>query len=466
MKKHLSALCMVCLGLISLSVNAQNKYLADEFVTNSGSNKYTVVGDVSDGLSSPVDLDFNKTDLTELWVINMRTETMGGNTVTYRNAGKSNQEAFLKTDGNARHFMSLPTALAFGDKGDWANSPGVLDANFSGGQRAPFTGPSLWSSDFTIYAQWAGPGTNGSHLDMLHGSPRSMGIAWEVGNKYWLFDGENGHLVSYDFVIDHGPGNSNHDDGRLRRYQEIELKRNGLIPGHMEIDPERKWLYINDIGNSRIIRVDITSGNVKGSSSIPPREALAENNDIINMKWEVVASTGLKKPCGLDVDRNRLIVTDNETDEIIVYDITKNDGTFPEIGRISVPYIDIMGIKLDQEGKIWFVDKSAKVVIRIDNDNAIKKVKSDGSIVSVKQAGEKQLISFFPNPANEVLNFNGLNSNVELVIHDIAGRIALENFDLTPGNSRVDISTLTEGMYVVTLKENGAVVYQNKLIKR
>ena len=84
-----------------------------------------------------------------------------------------------------------------------ATTSGILDANRRGGS---FTGPALWSGNLDIYAKPSGG--NGSHLDMLHGSPFSMGIASEKENAYWVFDGYNQHIVRYDFGGDHGPGNA------------------------------------------------------------------------------------------------------------------------------------------------------------------------------------------------------------------------------------------------------------------
>jgi len=454
-------------GLLALTIQnaASQTYWPEDFVTENATTKYKVIGYSGDGLDSPVDLDFNKTDPTELWVISMRTAGVGGNTVTYRNVGEASQQAFLKKDGNSRHFMSMPTAIAFGANGNWGNSPGILDANFSNGQRAPFTGPSLWSSDFAIYAQNAGPGTNGSHLDMLHGSPHSVGIAWLEKNAYFVFDGQNGHVAMYDFMADHGPGNSNHDDGRLRRYPEISLKREGLIPSHMEIDPARKWLYVNDIGNKRIVRIDITSGNVKGRSSTAPSETLAENFDMENVDWEIVANTGLDKPCGLDVTDSRLIVTDNGTSELIVYDLTQSIG-FPEIGRMKLTgYNDVMGVKLDEEGKIWFVDKIGQVVIRIDNDNVSKR-EADGAFVGIAEEAVSA-ISSYPNPVTNQLFFNGLpDATVNISVQDLSGRLV--KFEAVESStSAVDLSTLNKGVYILSIKnEEGLQIHSQRIIKQ
>ena len=107
-----------------------------------------------------------------------------------------------KQDGNAWHFMSLPTGIAMSDNGNFATSNGVYDANHDGG--SPFTGPTLWSSDMSIYAEPSGG--NGSHLDMLHESPYCQGIASETLNRFWVVDGNLGDIVMYDFKADHGPG--------------------------------------------------------------------------------------------------------------------------------------------------------------------------------------------------------------------------------------------------------------------
>ena len=168
-------------------------------------------------VSAPTDLDFHPVlSNKELWVTNKGTEASGGSTVTIYDAGEAGQTSVYKQDGNAWHFMSLPTGIAFSQNGNWANSPGVYDANHNGG--AAFTGPALWSSDMGIYAQPSGG--NGSHLDMLHVSPYCQGIAAEVDNVFWVFDGYTNDIVRYDFAEDHGPGNSYHGDAIIRRYSD------------------------------------------------------------------------------------------------------------------------------------------------------------------------------------------------------------------------------------------------------
>ena len=322
--------------------------------------KFTVIANFTTGISNPQDLDFNPTRLGELWVINKGTESSGGSTVMFSNAGTPLQTNDFRTDGNAWHFMSLPSALSFSSTGNWATSPSVLDANHKGGS---FTGPTLWSGDLNIYAKDAGPKTNGSHLDMLHESPYSMGIESEKDNVYWVFDGYNQNIVRYDFVADHGPGNSNHSDGKVHRYSEVSVTKNPLVPSHTVLDKNKKWLYIVDGGGKKIIRMDITTGAKFGNLS-QTNETLAEYWEIVDAAWEVVlpVSFGLKQPCGIDIKDNHLFVSDYETGEIICIDINNS----AEIGRINTGKPGIMGIKIGPDGKLWYVNSTSSQVFRVD----------------------------------------------------------------------------------------------------
>ncbi len=79
-----------------------------------------------------------------------------------------------------------------------------------------------------------------------------------------------------------------------------------------------------------------------------------------------IVTSGLTSPVGIGVYGDRLIVTDNGTDEIIIYDIANN---YVELGRIKLKYStnpDPMGIKIGPDGKIYFADKVNKKVYLIE----------------------------------------------------------------------------------------------------
>jgi hypothetical protein len=315
-----------------------------------------VVANINSRISSPNDLDFNPNRAGELWIVNEGTESTGGSTVMFTGL-ETNQQTFdLRKDENAWHFMSLPTAVAFSNNGDWAISPGVLDANHQGGT---FTGPSLWSSDLSVYAMPSGG--NGSHLDMLHGSPYSMGIASEEENVYWVFDGYNGYLCKYDFGHDHGPGNDDHSDGKIFRYKEVKLKKNKTVPSHLVLDEQKKYLYIVDGGNKRILRVNILTGS-KFRNLATTNEPLKEHAEMTGVEWEVFYDQNLQNPCGIDLNGNRLFVSDFETGEIICIDI----NTKEEMARFNTGISGIRGIRIDAKNKLWFVSYAENTLNKIE----------------------------------------------------------------------------------------------------
>lgn len=397
--------------------------------------EYTEIGNSSNQLDAPTDLDFHPVlALNELWVINERIESTGGSTVTYYNAGQFNQTFDQRVDGNAWHFMSLPTALAFGDAGDWASSTGVLDANHAGGT---FTGPTLWSSDPDIYAQPSGG--NGSHLDMLHGSPYSMGICHEEGNAYWVFDGYNEHIVRYDFKEDHGPGNDDHADGEVRRFTNIEVKKDGNIPSHLILDKSTGWLYVVDNGNDRVLRLDINSTSVINSNLPLINEPLAVHASM-DADWEVIITEGLGRPCGIDLIENRLLVSDYASGDIIVYDM---DNNFAEMYRIETGAPGITGIKIGPDGNIWYTNRITNKVMMV----------APGEPVSVNNLRTGFPVSIEPNPTSGKVNISlpgNTEGNLFYKIFNATGQQILEG-NFSSNFERLDLSAFQDGIYFIQI---------------
>ena len=315
-----------------------------------------LIANSSSGILFPRDLDFHPTRANELLVINRGTEREGGNTVTFSNVGLSNQSADKRTDGNAWHFMAHPSAMSFSkDNGNWGTSAEILDANRRGGT---FTGPSLWSSNMNIYAKPSGG--NGSHLDMLHGSPYCMGIESDHDNAFWVYDAYNNCICYYDFAGDHGPGNSDHDDGIIHRYYGMKLTRTADVPSHLVLDNKKEWLYVADPANSRILRMNTNTGS-KSQQLALTNEKLAGHWRMAGEVWEVFASTNLNRPSGIEISGETLFVTDNATGEIIAYNVTDKN----ELGRINTGKTGLGGIKADKEGHLWFVNNSSSEVFKV-----------------------------------------------------------------------------------------------------
>ena len=428
---------------LSKTINVKDPIpnIIPSYTSTTNTFTFDVIVDASNQVNTPRDLDFHPNG--DLWVINTGTENGGGSTVKITHPGKAAQNALWQQDGNAWHFMSLPSGIAFSNNGNFATSPAVFDANHNGG--APFTGPSLWSSDPAIYAQPSGG--NGSHIDMLHENPNALGIASQEKNIFWLYDSYNQDITMIDFVEDHGPGNDDHSDGRILRYQGMGLSAiNTTIVCHLELDKAKKWLYFVDGGNQRIIRLDITSGVLGGTPSWPSGgayEPLAEYKKVVGFTWEVVANTGLIEPAGIDVIGNRLVVTDHSNGDIIFYDISNMPAT--EIGRIQTNEAGIMGVVLGPEGKIWYANHSLNKVVKIEPSSII---------LANDKLTTKDITTIYPNPATDYFYINCEHfdkKNIELSILDVSGKMALEAKHLK--HNQVDVTALKSGLYFVKITD-------------
>lgn len=340
-------------------VQVQKVELLEEFGTDE-TRKFTVVANAQDGLNVPRDLKFHPTRPNELWTVN---RTFDG-TVTFYNAGMEGMIADRREDVYGNHFMEEVSAIAFSEGNNFATAQ---ETNNTYDNQAPgnnFMGPALWTADTSIYVRANQDGILlGSHIDMLHESPFGMGIAHDTANVYWYFDGYYGNIVRYDFEQDHGPGYDDHSDGIVRRYMDATVSRVPGIPGHMILDKTTGWLYICDPGGRRVTRLNTKTGSFSQDGDIDNSqlEGLVEYSRMRGATYEVVASTNLRRPSGIVLHNGRLFVTDNETNQIVAYNL---EGR--ELARIQTPAESIMGITVGPNGKLWYVDAEANQVVRVD----------------------------------------------------------------------------------------------------
>lgn len=411
-----------------------------------------VIADIEDGVDHPRDLDFHPIlTRNELWVILKSTENLGGKTVKLTNAGQNNQTALVQQDGNAWHFMSLPTGIAFSRNENFATSPGVYDANHDGGM--PFTGPTLWDSDPLVYAQPSGG--NGSHIDMLHESPYTMGIASEEENKFWVTCGDHDEIMSYDFREDHGPGNSDHSDGVIYKYPlpGYDEDAEHEVPDHLILDKNTGWLYICNSQQNRIVRLNTNSGTPGADAD--PHEATAVYKYMDNFEWEVYIDNGLNEPTGIDIIDNRLIVSNYNTGDINIYDIS---GDAPELlGIVPTGNAGIMGVKIGPDGMIWYVNSITNTIERLNTAPA--------GVANLNTAFDFDVI---PNPASDMITVGYSQlftyDDVEIQVRDMSGRLIIAE---RPGNNhstRIDISAFNAGVYHVVFIGDGVVIGNERVV--
>lgn len=448
----------ILLCAASLLFLAQKQTVAQSVLDQyfSGTNTFKVIGNSSDGLVNPQDLDFVPGRPNEWWVINY--EANSGSAVIFYNADKSTQKSEFRRDSHSGHFMIRPSAIAIGDNGNFATTQEVQNTN----PNSPtFMGPALWSSDTSIFARmhqsnWDPNLPLGSHIDMLHQSPYSMGVAYDQGNAYWVFDGYNNSICHYDFKQPHAVGADDHSDGEILRYSSLPVTRKPGIPSHMAVDKQNKWLYIVDGGTGRILRLKTDSG-MPGMNLTPASggmEPLAIYREMTGFTSEVVVSSGLSSPCGIDYKDGRIAVSDNATGDIVIYNVTVSPAI--EVGRINTGSVGIMGLRIDNDNRIWFVNRNKRELVKIENPNVPLSVDDANNVLATSD------IKIYPNPAGNELNISFKDfGNGIIRIFSAAGAKVYETKIDKEHNIKINTSEFSSGMYLVEVN-NG----QNRVIKK
>ena len=326
----------------------------------------TVIAGPQHGVQEPLDLDFNRSYLhpNDLWVV--CSDKRGHSMVIIHEATSKDPVIVRKKDSRASHFMWRTMAVSMGDNGAFATAqngePGDGDSEYM------FMGPTLWSSDTSVFASRYQSDDNylASHLDMLHQSPFDLGIAHDSGNIYWVSDAKYKGISRYDFRDHHEVGGTDHRDGVIRRYTETSLvpAERGR-PAHIALDKRTGVLYYIDPGRGSVRCLDTKSGRISDTLVMPPSSAenVEEFTSVIDAAmWTVVDS--LPRPVGIEIYGNRLLVGDEQTGRIHVFAI---DGkTVRSLGYIQTTATSLHGIVVGPDERIWFVDKKAGTVCRLD----------------------------------------------------------------------------------------------------
>lgn len=311
---------------------------------------------VDSRLDDPRDVAFHPDAEWQLWVANA-----GNDSVTLVDGlDGGSVDADKRSGANARHFLANPTALAFGPDGTLATAHDE-DETTQQGTPTDFMGPTLWPSDVADF-----DGGHGSHLDMLHNSPNSVGIAAAGDSEYWVYDGYHGSLTLYRFHADHGMGGSDHSDGELLRYLDGELGYEEDVASHIALDAETGLLYAADTANNRIIVLDTSTG-VEGKR-ISPNYDGGSQNKMDDADWWVLidgADAGLELPSGLELHDGLLWVSDFGTSRIAAFDL---DGEMVDWLDTGVAEASLMGMAFAPDGSLFIANASDGQVLRLSID--------------------------------------------------------------------------------------------------
>lgn len=298
-----------------------------------------------------------------LWVVNKGDDS----TVVIDNPGKTTQKVTRFFDDSA-HFLNNPTQIAFSKmKAEFAVSLDSVNDYNGQAQGNYFTGPTLFTANRSDFE-----GGAGSHLDMLHHSPKAMGIAAGARpstsspdtREYWVFNGLAGSIDRYFFNQPHELGGEDHGDGVTIRYATGQLRRDATAPGHVAFDTTSRQLYVADTGNKRVVRLD-TRTPVNTAKRIAAYHAETPLYGLPGTSIEVVADStdGLQKPSGLLVKSGLIVVGDYATGKITVF---STSGVLKGQADTGLGANKLGGLAEGPDGRLYFLDSSAGRVLRLD----------------------------------------------------------------------------------------------------
>ncbi|MCC7538504.1 MAG: hypothetical protein IT379_19925 [Deltaproteobacteria bacterium] len=322
--------------------------------SSSGVELVTIVS-AEHGLATPRDVAFNPERPEQMWVINHADHSM----VIVLNPGTEAQESMRRSGFGSDHFMSQPAALAFGDPGLLATAQ-EEDEITQPTTPADFMGPSLFTSDIEIF-----DGGHDSHLDMLHNSPNSAGIAWDSGNAYWVFDGWHRSLTLYDFNQDHGLGGTDHEDGEVYRYVEGQVSYVPGVSSHMQVDHATGLLYVADTGNARIAVLDRTPAVMGGRISPNYDGTVQRMMDGATLTTLIDGTVhGFIRPSGLVLHDGMIFFSDNEWSRVFAFTTSGELVDWIDLSAEVAPG-SLMGMDVDAQGRLYVVDAVGQRVLRL-----------------------------------------------------------------------------------------------------
>ena len=114
------------------------------------------------------------------------------------------------------------------------------------------------------------------------------------------------------------------------------------------------------------------------------------------------------------------------------------------------------------DGDYWVTKKGANLILVTKNGNYTLYFTNEVNAPSCSASREVNEINnstfefanVYPNPSNGVLNIDGISTESNLLIRDLQGKTVLQKTNIK-NEKNIDISNLTDGLYIVTFEGNG-----------
>ena len=237
----------------------------------------------------------------------------------------------------------------------------------------------------------------------------------------------------------------------------------GADPGYFIQDGAGAWngIYVYDqsnvpaIGDSVTVSAVVTEYftlteltsvalfTVESIGNTPPAAVTATSSGAASEQYEGTLVTVINGTCTDPSAANGQWIIDDTSGPLfvspLIFDFTATQGT-----------------NYDVTGPMFYSFGESKILPRSQND-----------VVVATGIGELAgaIVTLFPNPANNVmtLDLGGLSGRTEYTLHDATGRLVASDV-ITRDRGTIDVSALTNGAYVMTLRNSTGARWSTQVI--
>jgi hypothetical protein len=98
-------------------------------------------------------------------------------------------------------------------------------------------------------------------------------------------------------------------------------------------------------------------------------------------------------------------------------------------------------------------------------ENGLSVITGFESATGIGYEGFGTTINVYPNPTDGLLNITGLETNAEMTLTDLKGRLVLKQQNHSSQLMTIDLNDHQPGVYFIKVEHNGEIIYR-KLVLR
>jgi len=219
----------------------------------------------------------------------------------------------------------------------------------------------------------------------------------------------------------------------------------------------------NDTDTQRIARQIVLFGQKEDNDS-PFADIIPVSNNIARDSFVTVTfNEPIRLINGDELDYQ------NVANYFIFKENNNNGPNVPFTATINTEKNIVKLIPIDslKSGQTYFISFSSDLsdysdnLVTVTNSNFT----TEGEVISVNSI--KHNITVYPNPANNLLFIQNINSNMTITINSVDGKILYKNKNPKKNILKINLFGFAEGIYFIKINDNkNKIVYSDKFIKK